>query len=228
MNGGEGKDLNADRIVLRPESRLFIALSKAFDVFLLSVLWLLCCAPLVTAGASTAALYYASVKSVRRGRGGVLSNFFRCFRDNFKQATLLTLLYAAFAGWTYVLYRLAAAVSSAASWIGAVYPFAIAAFLLPAAMMAVYQFPVLSRFGFPLGGQLKTAFCMAVRHFPSTAAILGIAAGAAWAIYWCPPLLIVLPGAVSLLCSLFLERIFRKYMVRPADGDYGETDWCWE
>ena len=51
MNGGEGQGVNADRIVLRPESRLFIALSRMFDVFLVSVLWLLCCVPLVTAGA---------------------------------------------------------------------------------------------------------------------------------------------------------------------------------
>lgn len=220
--------MNTDRIVLRPESWLFIALSKMFDVFLLSVLWLLCCAPLVTIGASTAALYYASVKSVRRGRGGVLINFFRCFQDNFGQATLLTLIYAAFAGWTYFLCRLAAVASTTNSRIGGAYPFAIAAFLLPAAMMVVYQFPVLSRFDFPLGGQMKTAFCMAVRHFPSTATMLGIVAGVVWAIYWCPPLLFVLPGAASLLCSFLLERVFKRYMVRPTDGDNGETDWCWE
>lgn len=218
--------MQTDRIVLRPESRLFLVLSKIFDLFLLSVLWLICSVPLVTIGAATTALYYTAVKSVRRGRGGIIENFVRCFRVNFRQSALLTLLYIAFTGWTYILYRLAAGLSGGTGW-SAVYPFVIAGFLIPVGAMLAYQFPVLSRFCLPLNRQLKMAFGMAIRHFPSTLLLVAVVTAAAWTGYRCPLLLCLLPGAACLLCSLPMERIFAKYMVRPTNGEYGETDWCW-
>jgi len=219
--------MNLGKIALNPNGRMFSILSKIFDLFLLSALWMLCCAPVVTIGASTAALYYSVAKVVRKDRGKLLESFFRSFRLNFKQGALLTLIYLAFAAWTWLLYRLASGVA-ADSWFGAVYPFVIAAFLLPAACMAVYQFPVLSRFDFPLGRQIGMAFCLAVRHFPTTLLILGIITAAAYLGWVCPLLLGFLPGVACLLCAWPIERVFKKYMVRPEDAGDNETGWCWE
>ena len=47
-------------------NRFIEALEKIADMFLLSVLWLICCIPIITIGTSTIALYYATVKVVRR------------------------------------------------------------------------------------------------------------------------------------------------------------------
>ena len=219
--------MDLGKIALRPDSKLFSVLSKTFDIFLLSTLWILCCVPVVTAGTATSALYYSVAKVIRKNRGKLLVSYFHSFRTNLAQGTLLTLIYTAFIAWTYILYRLASGVT-ADSWIGAVYPFAIIAFLLPAVFMMVYQFPVLSRFDLPLGKQIRMAFYIALRHFPTTLLIICIITAAVYLGYSCPLLLVFLPGVTSLLCAEPIERVLKKYMVRPENGNSDETNWCWE
>ena len=58
----------------------------------LNLLWFICSLPIVTIGASTTALYYASLKLVREEDSSLTRQFFRSFRENFKQATVLWLI----------------------------------------------------------------------------------------------------------------------------------------
>ena len=58
----------------------------------LNLLWFIFSIPIVTAGASTAALYYVSLKIVREEEHGLTAMFVRAFKENFKQATVLWLI----------------------------------------------------------------------------------------------------------------------------------------
>ena len=62
------------------------------DLAILNVLFLLCCLPVVTAGASLAGLNYAAEK-LRRQEGRPAANFFRGFRVNFRQATIFWIIF---------------------------------------------------------------------------------------------------------------------------------------
>ena len=44
---------------------------KLADVVILSILWLLCCIPVITIIPAGAALYYTVMKNLRRGRGNL-------------------------------------------------------------------------------------------------------------------------------------------------------------
>ena len=77
---------------MKKESRLTAILSAVIDIIWAGLLWLVFSLPLFTIGASSTALYYAVVKSIRHDRGRVSSCFFQSFRSNFRQATLLWLL----------------------------------------------------------------------------------------------------------------------------------------
>ena len=57
----------------------------------LNLLWFLCSIPIVTLGASTTALYYVACKIAKNEEGAVGQQFFRAFRDNFRQATVIWL-----------------------------------------------------------------------------------------------------------------------------------------
>ena len=70
------------------DNKIFGALGKVVDCVILSVLWLVCCIPVITIGASTTALYYTVHKSIRGNRGYVSRNFFHALKENFKTATL--------------------------------------------------------------------------------------------------------------------------------------------
>lgn len=51
------------------DNKFMTAMSKASDAILLGILWIACCLPIVTVGASSAAFYYAYHKAVRQRRG---------------------------------------------------------------------------------------------------------------------------------------------------------------
>ena len=66
-------------------------MNKIMDCISLSFLWLITSLPVITIGASTAALYYSMNKCIRWGEGSVWKTYWHGFRSNFKQATLLWL-----------------------------------------------------------------------------------------------------------------------------------------
>ena len=78
--------------LLDPDSKLYQILSTAASFIALNILWLLCSAPLLTAGVSTAAMYTITHKMARHEYPTVLPDFFKAFRDNFKKGMLAGLV----------------------------------------------------------------------------------------------------------------------------------------
>ena len=58
----------------------------------LNILWFLCCIPVITVGASTTALFYVTLKISKNEEGNITKAFFRSFRQNFRQGTLIWLI----------------------------------------------------------------------------------------------------------------------------------------
>lgn len=73
------------------DNSILHALSTVFDVIVATLLFLVCCLPVVTAGAAAAAMYATMLAIVNNSCTGVVRSFFDAFRENFKQATLLWL-----------------------------------------------------------------------------------------------------------------------------------------
>ena len=61
----------------------------------LNLLWIVCSLPIITAGASTTALFYCTLKLHKDGDIRVLHDFFKSFKQNFRQSTLIWILMAA-------------------------------------------------------------------------------------------------------------------------------------
>lgn len=60
---------------------------------IVNILWFICCIPIVTVGASTAAMYRVTMElAQKKDDVSVVSDFFRAFRANFKQATIVYLI----------------------------------------------------------------------------------------------------------------------------------------
>lgn len=80
----------SDTIYNQPLSRFF---SRMADLFILSLFWLATSWPIVTIGASTTALFYVCFRMWRREEGGLWKTYIKSFKENFKQATFIWLLY---------------------------------------------------------------------------------------------------------------------------------------
>ena len=74
------------------DSPLMQGLSKMADLMWLNVLTLLCCLPVVTMGASLTAMNYVALKIVRDEECYISKSFFKSFKENFKQATIIWLM----------------------------------------------------------------------------------------------------------------------------------------
>lgn len=67
-------------------------LSGIANLIILNLLWMLCCIPLITIVPATAAMYYVTLKMVRKEDPSILRAFFHSFRQNLKQGIILSII----------------------------------------------------------------------------------------------------------------------------------------
>lgn len=79
--------------MFHPEGKFDHYGGKLADIMWLNVLVFLCCLPVVTAGAAVSAMHYVLLKIHRDEEGKIAATFFKAFRDNFKQATVTSLIF---------------------------------------------------------------------------------------------------------------------------------------
>lgn len=166
-------------------------LGRGLELVWLNILWMICCLPVVTAGAATCGLHFA-LSPLRNEDEGVSRCFFRSFRRNFKQATLLWLAVLVMGALVLLCLRLVSFWEGAARTAGIVF-FCVPAMLL--LMTAGYGFPLLAQFEIPAKRLLEDALLLSLAHFPRTLAVIGITLLPVVLLY-------VLPSV--LLCVLFV------------------------
>ncbi len=198
------------------------ALGKIADMFILSVLWLLCCLPVVTAVPATIALYYGSVKVVRRGAGYAFRDFMKGFAQNWKQGLALELCYGGIA----VLLSMArgyAEFAGLTSPDGKVYYLFFLIMVFVIACVTAYLLPVVSRFHLTLLCALRLAVSFSFSNLLTLIPLLITLAGAAAVSYLFPPALLVLPSAYCFLLSFSVEKVLIRYirnnLERPEEHD---------
>ena len=74
------------------DSPLIRVLNKVADLMWLNILTMFCSFPIFTAGAALTAAHYVALKLRRNEEGYVTREFFKAFKMNFKQSTLIWLL----------------------------------------------------------------------------------------------------------------------------------------
>lgn len=140
-------------------------LNRVGDLMILNFLMIVCCIPIITAGAAFTALHYVLLKIVRGEEGYLVRGFFKSFRSNFRQATLI-----------WLLMLLVVAVYVGDTWIfnysGLVFPkaliIAVVAVAILLLMAAVYVFPLLARFENSVKNTLKNAMLLTFANLPKT------------------------------------------------------------
>ena len=153
-----------------PDSKFMEIFGRITDLVLLNILFVITCLPIFTIGASLSALYTMTFRLMREEYSGIIRSYFRAFRENFRQGTILWLLLVLAAGpalyYLYVLFSL----DSLLRHLG--FLFGILALLC--AMTASYVFPWISQFENTTAQALKNALILSLSRLPRTAAILVI------------------------------------------------------
>ncbi|MBO7333566.1 MAG: YesL family protein [Lachnospiraceae bacterium] len=196
------------------DSPLMRFLGRVADLLWLNLLTFICCIPIITCGAAFTALHYSCLKLVRGEETYVTKDFFKSFKINFKQATVIWLICLVFGAIfvfdIYYMYFSGLVASpnivfATLIWIAAVLYLCTVAFV----------FPLQSHFYNPIKTTIKNSFLMSMTVLPKTILII---------VLWFVPLVIwYFLEPAALLCWLFwfsapayiaallYNKTFRKY-----------------
>lgn len=193
------------------DSPIMRALSTLADLMILNLITMIFCIPIVTIGASLTAAHYVALKMVRNEESYIIRNFWKSFRQNFKQATGIWFIVLAvvliLAGDLYIIFK------------GEIkLHFVIVALILAATVLIfiglMYVFPVLAKFDNKTLTTIKNAFLFSIMNLPKS--ILMILAYAlpivvtltSWKVF---PVVMLLGISVPIYLSAMLyNKIFKK------------------
>lgn len=157
------------------------ALTKICDMVCLNILWLVCSIPLITIGASTAALYTIMLKMVKNEEGYIFRDFFKAFKSNFKQATIIWLILAVCGFICWIDYRVAGAMPGTAGTVMRSL-FILVGFLLMS--VSIYAFALTARYENTIGATFKNAVILTVAKLPYSLLMVIVSSGAVIASFW--------------------------------------------
>ncbi|WP_270395858.1 YesL family protein [Mediterraneibacter massiliensis] len=150
------------------------ALSRVCDFVILNILWLVCSIPIVTIGASTAALYSVMQKIIRNEEGYIASGFFKAFKENFKQSTIMWLLLVILGTILSVDLNVVKMLEGTMKLVFQVI-FGFFSFWLFAVFL--YVFPLTARYENSIKATFKNAIILSIAKLPYTILMMVITAG---------------------------------------------------
>lgn len=199
-----------------PDNPVMEFIAKIFDLVILNLIFIFSCVPIITIGASTSALSYVTLKMVRGEDPYIWRNFWKSFRQNFKQGTLVwifSILIFIFLGMDFYI------INSQNTSLFAVVRILLWIVCAVALSVFLYVFPVISHFVCTTKQALKNALLMIFGHLPYTLMMLALAG---LLLFLCSSssklfaMIVVLSGicgfsVVSFVYSIMFDRIFQKY-----------------
>lgn len=218
------------------DSPIMNFLSKMADLIGLNILAFVCCLPIVTVGASMTALHYVCLKIIRNEEGYIVKSFFKSFKQNFKQATIIWLIWLGvmllflgdlmifmysgieFPGWLKIVFL---------------------AVVLLSIFATMHVFPILSRFENSVKNTYKNSLLMGVLAFPKTILMMVVWLVPALLVVFLPPstpiaLCLGISGPAFACAALYNgtfkrfepqeEEVADEWFIEPEGEELQETD----
>lgn len=195
----------------------------------LNVLWLICCLPIVTIGASTTALYYTSFKIAKDEGSYITTMFFRSFKQNFKQATIIWLIMLVtglvIVADAVLLGRLRATSTGTVAVIWTLLLACIFACMIAYAIVLTYIFPLLSIASNTTANMFKNAFLIGTHYLFVTILVVFVH----YAMFFLvvnvfTPLIIFGEGLCAVISAHMLLKILRPLLYDPNDPESKKPD----
>ncbi|MBR5376420.1 MAG: YesL family protein [Lachnospiraceae bacterium] len=216
------------------EGGFFGFMDKVAGLFWINLLTMICSIPVITAGAAVTACYYVTLKMVKNEEGYLTKSFFRSFRTNFRQSTLIWILEAVLISVFVADFWIIATGIAGEIPLSNVILVVTGILLFIVLMTAAYVFPILARYDNTTANTIKNAVLMGIANFPKTLAImvtnalfpaLGIAVIATGRGLWIVPILLCFGISAGIyLSSRILVRIFDAYGTDEVESEGISTD----
>jgi uncharacterized membrane protein YesL len=202
------------------DGKFFSVMSKVADLIILNIIFCLCCIPVITIGPALTALHYVTLKMVKNEESYIIKSFFKSFKDNFRQATVIWLILLAALG------IIVGDIKIMLSWETTYKVVFIVIFIFLLVIWSfttIYIFPLLATFDNTIKQTFKNSLLMSIRHLPKTVLLFILTAFSMLLVGFVVPLLpFWFLAGFSLLAfvnSIILRKIFQIYMPPEEDDD---------
>ncbi len=200
------------------DNPVFRTIGKLVDLIWLNIIFIIFSLPVVTIGASVTAMMSVTMKMARDREGYIWQGFWKSFKQNFKQSTIIWIImilvatvlgtdiyffYTSKAGYAKILLALMLGIS------------------IICLCTAAYVFPLQAQFDNTIKQTLKNALLMAIRHLPWTIllmVVLGVCAVLIW--LFLAVAIFFGFGLTAFLCSYIFNHIFIRYIPEEIRNDY--------
>ena len=199
--------------VFNPESPLMSGLSRALDLMILNILWVVCSLPIITFGAATTAVYYVTFRLNEGKDEHIIRSFFKSFASNFRQSTIIWLILLAAGVVIAGDIRLAFFTDLMGSLRYVMMAFSV---LLAVVWLAVlsWVFVLQSRFENPVKQTLKNACLLAILNIPTTVLSVAAIAASVWVTLSVLDSILIWMFIGYALIAYFLTKRYRSLLVR--------------
>lgn len=210
------------------DNPMMLMLGRIVDLVWLNILTFICSVPIITVGPSMTALHYVTMKIVRGEEGYITVEFFKSFRENWKQSMVhgivLGLLGGVLVADYMILYRMEEDIK---------YYIFVAVLLITIILLmtAMYIYPLQARFVNTCKGTIKNAFILSISNLPKTIIMMVVYLFPFIVMYYVPyvmPLVLLLGITLPVyLNSYIFVSIFKKIEEAYLDDEeqtVGESD----
>jgi len=188
-------------------------MDKIGDLVILNILWIVCCLPVITAGAASTAMFYVVMKMSAGEDPAIIGTFFKTFRKYFKQST-----------WTFLLFLVSGAFLLVDFLAAPTMPGLAGQLLLVGSVSfgvlwfwaLLYSFPVLLSFHAGIKETIQKSLLLSFQNLPVTLAVsflvllpvITLFVFPDIAIYLLPFFLLIGSSCIALGTAWFFNRIF--------------------
>jgi len=195
--------------ILKPDSPVMDFISTIADLIILNLLFIICSIPIVTFGAAYSAKYYVAMKIIRGEGTGVFIPFFKSFKRNFKQSTIVwIIMLVAIAlivlDWRWIIYS---------GWAETplLYKIGIIVFSIFVFLMTIAIFPTIARYEMKTTELFKAALIFVIIKFIPliliAALMIGSVIACLWYAQWFPLIYVFCSTTITyFLCIVFIKQ----------------------
>jgi uncharacterized membrane protein YesL len=205
-----------------------VAMRIAWGCYL-NLLWIICSLPIITIGASTTALYYVALKIAEDREGDLTQQFFRSFKQNFKQATIIWIILLAigiFLGTDiYILVHLRSTTNGLLAVFWTLILAVVFAGCVAYTVELIFVFPLLARVENTTRAMMINALLIGTHYLNCTIVVFAIHfAMAVVAIRFFTPILVLGEGLCAVASSYLLSPVIRACSIDPEQESYETSD----
>ena len=195
---------------IRPDTPVLLMLAKACNIILLTLIWAVCCAPVVTIGAATTALYTVMWRISAEQDVRVIREFWDAMRTNWKVAT---------ASWGIMLLVGLLLAGNMVALSGVQAPPALLTLMKGAAGLVLisylivlhYLFAGIAKYYVTISQAFKNAWLWGMASLPRTLVLFCLSAVSVILVYFLEWLSIILLAYTIYLQAVILNHIFLQY-----------------